>query len=138
MSMAAQGVRLAECNGPVAGADVRWRLPVNGLMLGATYTHTEVSAPDSTAGPYPFPIRVRYQLEQVYGQFEKGKFTPSGEWRVNPVWLVLGPAPEIQPSAGLVCDGELPRDPKADCGLILSEVVGLPLRRPRPQRPFTL
>ena len=93
MSMAAQGVRLADCSGPVEGADVRWHLPVNGLLLGATYTYSNVSAPDSKAGPYPFPIRVRYQVEQAYGQFEKGPLTLSAEWRVYPTWLTLG-APE--------------------------------------------
>ena len=92
--MAAVGVRIADCGGPVAGADARWRTPLEGLMVGATYTHTDVSAPDSKAGPYPFPINVRYRLEQVYGQFEKGKLTLSGEWRASGVWLALGPVPE--------------------------------------------
>ena len=125
MSMASQGVRLAECNGPVAGADVRWRLPVNGLMLGATYTHTEVSAPDSAAGPYPFPIRVRYQLEQVYGQFEKGKLTLSGEWRVNPVWLVLGPVPQrYSPLRAWYAMGSYHATPKLTVGSYYQRSLG--------------
>ena len=93
MTMAEQGVWMGDCSGPMMGADLRWRTPLPGLLVGASYVHTDVSAPDSKAGPYPFPIEIVYSLKHVYAQYEKGKFVLSGEWRTNPLWMTIGPLP---------------------------------------------
>ena len=93
-TMAEQGVQLGTDSGPMAGADVRWRTGLEGLMLGASYVHTDLSAPDSKAGPYPFPIETIYSMKHVYAQYERGKMVLSGEWRTNPLWLTIGPYPQ--------------------------------------------
>ena len=91
MGLAAEGIRMGDCNGPMAGADLRWRTPLEGLMFGGSYVYTDISSTNATAGPYPFPLDIVYRVKEGYAQYEKGKLVLSGEWRFTPTWVTTGP-----------------------------------------------
>ena len=91
MTMASEGIALGDCAGPIAGADVRWKAPVDGFLIGTAYSYTDLSAPNAMLGPMPFPVGTRLTQEQLYAQYEKGKLTLSAEGRLSPVRSTTGP-----------------------------------------------
>jgi len=93
ITMAAQGISLGDESGPMGGIDLRWRTPLEGFAVGGAYAKIELDAPNARAGLFPLPMTDRYQEEQLYTQFEKGKITLSAEGKLNPVFLSMGPAP---------------------------------------------
>lgn len=93
LSMAAEGINNVASSGPMAGVDLRWRTPFEGLSLGASYASARLSAPHAAAGPIPLPIQDNYTQQGLNAQFERGKWTLSGEWKVNPIHFTMGPAP---------------------------------------------
>ena len=94
MAMASQGLTLGDCSGPSAGVDVRWKLPVDGLTIGATYAKSSLSAPETHAGAFVLPLKDRYSTQQYYAHFEKNKIDLAAEWQINPTFVQIGSAPE--------------------------------------------
>ncbi len=91
MSMASMGVTLGECAGTLAGADLRWKTPVDGLLVGAAYSNSDLSANDAFVQSVPLPVTTNSQQRRLYSRYEKGKLTLSTEWSSAPTRLALGP-----------------------------------------------
>jgi hypothetical protein len=93
LTLAAEGISVGTDNGPMAGLDLRWKTPLDGLLFGAAYDKISLDAPNASAGGFPLSIRDHYQQEQLYSQFEKGKLTLSAELKLDPFFLTIGPTP---------------------------------------------
>ena len=98
LTLASMGIALNNMAGTIGGADVRWK-PVDGLLFGAAYSDTDLYAPHGTfgtiVGPIPFPVSESDQQEQIYSQFEKGKWNLSAEYRRTPIRSAYGPEPAV-------------------------------------------
>ena len=95
LALAAMNISMGDCGGPTAGLDVRWKPPVDGLTVGGAYAHTTQEAANARMGPWPLPIEIDYQQEQVYVQYDKGKVTLSAEWRNSPSVSHIGGSREL-------------------------------------------
>ncbi len=62
-------------------------------MFGAAYEKVSLEAPNAPVDGFPLIIRDHFQEQQVYSQFEEGKWTLSAEGRLNPTFLSIGPVP---------------------------------------------
>lgn len=93
--LAQYGLRLGDCSGPAAGADLRWKSPLpGGLLIGASYGKTNLEAPDARMGSFPVPLHTAVRSVGGYAQWEKGKLLLSSEFRVIATWQTRGPFPE--------------------------------------------
>jgi hypothetical protein len=70
--------------GPVAGADLRWNTPINGLLLGASYMKADIT----TTGIYKTSVTVPYKMITLtdptyafYVDYSIGKLRFNGEYR---------------------------------------------------------
>ena len=97
MSMASLGIAIGDCSGTIAGGDLRWKAPLDGLLMGASYSHTDLSAPNATMESWPLPVTTTTEQRQLYAQYEKGKFTLSAEYRASPTRISMGPTPANEP-----------------------------------------
>ncbi|HEX5228744.1 MAG TPA: hypothetical protein VFW44_13590 [Bryobacteraceae bacterium] len=93
--LASEGISLGDTSGTIAGGDVRWKTPLDGLLIGAAYFSSTLSAPNATIGPFPLPQTTDLVQKQIYAQFERGKWALSVEGRVSPVRSTVGPTPPI-------------------------------------------
>lgn len=97
MTMTSMGISLDDCAGAMEGADVRWKTPVDGLLVGAAYSSTDLSAPHASIGSIPMPVTTNIQQRQFYSEYEKGKLTLATEWRFTPTRMTLGPIASNEP-----------------------------------------
>ena len=88
--MADQGITLRDYAGTVIGADLKWRTPINGLMLGGSWSRVELDSTSSTVhtpfGSFPARVYSRDQTQEVSGQYERGKLTLQAEGRITPIY----------------------------------------------------
>lgn len=107
MNLAQYGIRLGECSGPVAGADLRWKAPSPGVLIGASYGKIDLAAPDTRIGPIPRPLLATNRLTQGYAQWERGKLLTSTEFRVIAVADARPASPDLPSLAQLQHHGQL-------------------------------
>lgn len=93
LTLASEGISLGDVAGTIAGADVRWRTPLDGLLFGGAYSGTSLSAPNASLGGIPLPESTDLWQKQIYSQLERGRWNLSFEYRLAPVRTALGPFP---------------------------------------------
>ena len=90
-SMEALGTYLNSWAGTVKGADLRWTLPIRGLLAGASYMDQSlggegacIDVPSGCPGPggaWEVQVPVKDQTQQFYLQFTKGRLDVNSEYR---------------------------------------------------------
>src|SRR5271165_1680173 len=84
-----QGVDLKSQGGLQYGADLRWKAPLKGLLIGASRLNQQITAtgsvvnPADPTGPYvPFDTTSKAEwTNQFYGEYTKGKLRIDSEYR---------------------------------------------------------
>jgi hypothetical protein len=79
----AQGGKVTDVGGRMAGADLRWSTPMAGLMVGTSlvYNHRTFNA---TLGPSPVPFSFATTIDRVMafdGEYTMGRFHADAEYR---------------------------------------------------------
>jgi hypothetical protein len=79
----AQGAKVTNVTGRMAGADIRWNSPIEGLMVGTSlvYNHRGFNG---TFGASPVPLSYATTIDRVaalYGDYTKGNFRADAEYR---------------------------------------------------------
>ena len=106
LGLTEEGVTLGDASGPTMGADVRWKAPFSGLLVGASYQKTTLNAPGALADGVPAPGQFKYETQDFYAELERGKLKLDAEWNIEPsrdrygagpftytpsrVWYVMG------------------------------------------------
>jgi hypothetical protein len=94
-----QGMPISSLSGRMEGWDLRWTTPIEGLTLGSSW----INMTQNRDGVYfmaLLPPNTPYKCTAVpqrtavgYGDFQKGKWDISGEYRATDYWLdILNPA----------------------------------------------
>jgi hypothetical protein len=96
LSGASSGTPISSIGGSMFGGDARWTTPVNGLMIGASWAAMKFEVEGNLAYEYDIPIRVdsrpAQHLTSVYGEYQRGRFHFTGEYRRNDnVMSITGP-----------------------------------------------
>jgi hypothetical protein len=81
-----EGTVLGDASGPTVGGDIRWKPPVEGLILGASYEKSTLKAPAATRQGVLAPGEYKYTTEDFYAEFERGKLKLDAEWNIEPSW----------------------------------------------------
>jgi hypothetical protein len=84
-----QGIYLKSQGGLQYGADLRWKTPIKGLLVGATRINQDITATGSSPNPLdptgplvPFTSTSKAEwTNQFYGQYVKGKLRIDSEYR---------------------------------------------------------
>jgi hypothetical protein len=84
------GTILGHTSGPTIGADIRWNTPVTGLFLGASYAKTELNSPAAVTDDVPGAVKDKYDTQDFYADFEKGRLKLDVEATIEPSWLRFG------------------------------------------------
>lgn len=124
--LAVSGISFKECAGPSFGVDLRWRLPVRGLMIGSTYSRSRQTTTDATIQGMPIPVEVTYSTQpQLYAQYENGNLTLSAEWRISSVQTAIGPVPPTyNPARAAYAMGSYRVMPKVSVGTYYGRGLG--------------
>jgi hypothetical protein len=88
-----EGTILGHASGPTLGADVRWTPPLSGLIIGASYLKTNLNAPTAVTDGAPAPGKFKYDTEDFYAQYQKGKLELDAEFNIEPTWESWGGQP---------------------------------------------
>ena|SRR5581483_3036461 len=78
-----------------AGADVRWRSPVKGLLLGASYLRTNLKASSATSGGIPAPGQFKYTTDDFYAEYQTRKLKLEAELNHEPSYERYGDVPYV-------------------------------------------
>jgi hypothetical protein len=93
------GIAVGDASGPTEGADVRWKTPLSGFLLGASYQKTTLNAPSALTDGVATPAVFRYTTYDYYTEFERGKLKLDVEWNIEPSYERIGvPQFTYQPS----------------------------------------
>jgi hypothetical protein len=83
------GINLTTLNGRLEGGDLRWKLPVQGLLVGASYLNQDLHA-TVAVGPRSYSIGSNLdQTSQFYVQYVHDGLRLDGEYRRNLLDLTL-------------------------------------------------
>jgi hypothetical protein len=83
------GINLTTLNGRLEGGDLRWKPPVQGLLVGASYLNQDLHA-RAVIGPYSYSISSNLdQTSQFYVQYVHDRLRLDGEYRRNLLDLTL-------------------------------------------------
>ena len=90
LDLAESGVAVGDASGPTEGADVRWKTPLSGFIVGASYQKTTLKAPDALSDGVATPAAFRYTTFDYYVEFERGKLKLDAEWNIEPGYQRIG------------------------------------------------
>ena len=90
MILGQEGTILGNAGGPTMGADLRWTTPLAGLLVGASYLKTNMTAPHALSEGEVVRGTVRYVTQDFYAEFEKGRLKLDAEFNIEPSWEKFG------------------------------------------------
>jgi hypothetical protein len=88
------GMPITSLSGRAEGWDLRWTTPIKGLILGSSWTNMTQTRDGVYNMPGVFPPNTLYKCAAApqrtavgYGDYQKGKWDFSGEYRATDYWL---------------------------------------------------